>query len=92
MLLFILLEVAAQSYLVITLYSFKEKLKKYINKRYLKIKLIIVSILIVVALISIPVIAWPGNTFKFLKHALEWDYFLGVIVFYLLSHLMWKKN
>jgi len=27
-----------------------------------------------------------------LKHALEWDYFLGVIAFYLLTFFMWKKQ
>ena len=29
---------------------------------------------------------------KFLKHALEWDYFVAVISFYLLTFFMWKKN
>ena len=29
---------------------------------------------------------------KSFKHALEWDYFVGVISFYLLSSLMWKKQ
>ena len=32
-----------------------------------------------------------GITLKFLKHGLEWNYFLGVITFYLLTFLMWKK-
>ena len=44
------------------------------------------------AIIAIPIISWPGNTFKFVKHALEWDYFLGVITFYLLTFFMWKKK
>ena len=57
----------------------------------------IVSILIIVALISIPIISLPGDYFlgfnlKFFKHALEWDYFIGVISFYLLTFFMWKKN
>ena len=43
-----------------------------------------------VAIISVPLVTLPGN--KFLKHALEWDYFLGVITFYLLTYLMWKKK
>ena len=87
---FIIFEVVAQAYLVLTLYSFKDKLDKFINKKYLKIKLILVSTLIIVAIISIPIISLPGN--KFLKHALEWDYFLGVISFYLLTFFMWRKN
>ena len=48
------------------------------------------ALLIIVALISIPIISVPGN--KYLKHALEWDYFVGVISFYLLTFFMWKKN
>ena len=97
MLLFIIFEIAAQAYLVATFYSFKEKLLKYINIKILKLKLILVSILIIVAVISIPLISLPGNNVlgfnvKFFKHALEWDYFIGVITFYLLTFLMWKKN
>ena len=96
MLMFIIFEIVAQAYLVIILYSFKEKLVKYINPNILKLKIILVSILVVVAVISVPIISLPGNDFigfnlKFFKHALEWDYFIGVISFYLLTFLMWKK-
>ena len=96
MLLFIIFEIVAQAYLVATYYSFREKLKDYINLKFLKLKIILVSILIIVALISVPIISLPGDYFlgynlKFFKHALEWDYFLGVISFYLLTYFMWKK-
>ncbi len=90
MLCFILFEVIAQTYLVMILYSFKNKLLNFINIKFLKMKLILVSILIIVALISIPIVTMPGN--KFLKHALEWDYFMGVISFYLLTFFMWKNK
>ena len=92
MLVFIIFEIAAQFYFVLTLYSFKNELFKYINPSVLKLKLILVSILILVALVCIPIISWPGDKFKFLKHLLEWDYFLGVITFYLLTFFMWKKR
>ena len=97
LLLFIIFEIVAQAYLVSTLYSFKEKITNYLNLSILKIKIVLVSILIVVAVISIPIISLPGDDFmgitlKFLKHGLEWNYFLGVITFYLLTFLMWKKN
>ena len=92
MVVFIVLEVAAQTYLVSTLYSFKSSLIKIINPNILKIKLILVTMLVIVAIICIPIISWPGNKFKFLKHLLEWDYFLGVITFYLLTYFMWKKK
>ena len=92
MLSFIIFEIIAQAYLVATLYSIRGKLNELINQKILKIKLILVSLLIIIAVLCIPILSWPGNTFKFLKHALEWDYFLGVITFYLLTFLMWKKN
>ena len=92
MIVFITFEVTAQAYLVVALYSFKDSLINFINVKILRLKLILVSILIVVAIIAVPIISWPGSTFKFLKHALEWDYFLGVISFYLLTFFMWKKK
>ena len=96
MLSFIIFEIVAQAYLVATFYSFRDKLKDFINYRILNFKIILVSVLIIVAVISIPIISLPGNDFfgfnlKFFKHALEWDYFIGVISFYLLTYLMWKK-
>ena len=97
MLSFIIFEIVAQAYLVATFYSFRGKLINYINYQVLNLKIFLVSVLIIVAVISIPIISLPGNDFfgfnlKFFKHALEWDYFLGVISFYLLTFLMWKKN
>ena len=96
MLSFIVFEIVAQAYLVATFWSIKEKLKDFINPVVLSLKIILVSILIIVAVITIPIISLPGDDFfgiqlKFLKHALEWDYFIGVITFYLLTFFMWKK-
>ena len=90
MLSFIIFEIVAQAYLVLSFYSLKNKIDKYINSYILRLKIILVTTLIVVAVVSIPLISLPGN--KFLKHALEWDYFLGVITFYMLTFFMWKKN
>ena len=97
MLSFIVFEIVAQAYLVATFYSFKEKLNEFINIRFLKLKFALVTSLIVIALISIPIISLPGDYFlgfnlKFFKHALEWDYFIGVISFYLLTFFMWKRT
>ena len=97
MLSFIIFEITAQAYLVIIFYSFKEKLLNYIHIKILYLKIILISILVVVGVISIPIISLPGNDFfgfnlKFFKHGLEWNYFLGVIIFYLLTFLMWKKK
>ena len=97
MLMFIIFEIVAQAYLVAVLYSFRKKLFNFINQKILIAKIILVSCLIIVAIISIPIISLPGDSFlgfnlKFFKHALEWDYFLGVISFYLLTFFMWKKQ
>ena len=97
MFVFIIFEIVAQAYLVMALYSIKNKILKHINKNVLKMKFILVSTLIIVAVISIPIISLPGDDFyginlKYLKHALEWDYFLGVITFYMFTYFMWKKN
>ena len=90
MLLFIIFEIVAQAYLVITLYKLKNKIIDKINFKFLKLKGLLVTLLIVVAILAIPIVSMPGN--KFIKHALEWDYFVGVISFYLLTYFMWKKN
>ena len=87
---FIIFEVVAQTYLVLIFYSLKKKLNKYINKKILTLKIYLVSVLLFVGIISIPILVMDGN--KFLKHALEWDYFVGVISFYLLTFFMWKKT
>ena len=97
MLSFIIFEIVAQAYLVASFYSFRNKLMNYINNKILTIKILLVSVLIIVAVISIPIISLPGNDFlgfnlKYFKHALEWDYFIGVISFYLLTFFMWKKK
>ena len=97
MLSFIVFEIVAQAYLVATFWSFREKLKDYINPVVLNLKIMLVSILIIVAVITIPIISLPGDDFfgiqlKFFKHALEWDYFIGVITFYLLTFFMWRKS
>ena len=90
MLLFIIFEVVAQAYLVITFYSIKNKLLNFINIKFLKLKAILVSLLVIVIIVSIPIVSMPGN--KHIKHALEWDFFLGVILFYVLTFFMWKKQ
>ena len=89
-LLFIIFEIIAQAYLVYNLYKIKDRIIDIININFLKLKRFLVTFLIIVAITSIPIVSMPG--YKFFKHALEWDYFLGVIIFYLLTFFMWKKK
>ena len=90
LLLFIIFELIAQGYLVYHFFKLKTQLEKFIIKKVLIVKLILVSVLIVVALLSLPILVTKGNTH--FKHALEWNYFVGVILFYLLSRFFWKRT
>jgi hypothetical protein len=90
MLSFIIFELIAQAYLIKFFYEIRERLNIYINITYLKIKRILITFLISISIITLPFL--PFDNFKFLKHAIEWNVFLGVIVFYLLTHLMWKRD
>ena len=90
LLLFIIFEIIAQGILVYHFYKLKLKLKKLVNKRVLVLKIILVSILALVGVLSFPILITKGNTH--FKHALEWNYFVGVISFYLLSRFFWKRT
>ena len=90
LLLFIIFEIIAQGILVYHFYKLRLKLEKLINKRVLVLKIILVSILALVAVLSLPILIAKGNTH--FKHALEWNYFVGVISFYLLSRFFWIRT
>jgi len=86
---FIIFELVAQTLLVMKLYSAKEKILEITNKNVLFLKIGLVITLIVVALVSLPFLVSSGYTH--FKHALEWNYFVGIVVFYLLTFFFWKK-
>ena len=90
LLLFIIFELIAQGCLVYHFYKLKVKLEKFINKKFLIIKIVLVSILIIIAILSLPMLVTKGNTH--FKHMLEWNYFVGVILFYLLSRFFWRRT
>ena len=90
LLLFIIFEIIAQGILVYHFYKLKIKLEKFINKKVLILKIILVSILILVAVLSLPILISKGNTH--FKHGLEWNYFVGVISFYLLTRFFWRRT
>ena len=90
LLLFIIFEIIAQGILVYHFYKLKSKLEKFVNKKVLVLKIILVTVLASVAILSLPILVTKGNTH--FKHALEWNYFAGVLTFYLLSRLFWKRT
>ncbi len=87
---FIIFEIIAQGILVYHLYKLKDKIEKFINKKILILKIVLVSVLATVAILSLPILLDKGNTH--FKHALEWNYFVGVILFYLFSMIFWKRT
>jgi|TARA_B100001121_G_C18583850_1_gene571065 hypothetical protein len=90
LLLFIIFEIIAQGILVYHFFKIKDKISKLINKRILILKAGLVSILAAVAILSLPILLNKGNTH--FKHALEWNYFVGVILFYLFTRFLWKRT
>ena len=90
LLLFIIFEIIAQGILVYHLIKLKSQLLNLINNKILILKIILVTILATVAILSLPLLISKGNTH--FKHALEWNYFVGVILFYLFSRFFWKRT
>jgi hypothetical protein len=86
---FIIFEVIAQGLLVYNFYKLKNKLVNLFNKKILIIKIFLVFVLTVVAIFSIPILLTKGDVH--FKHALEWNYFVGVIFFYLLTRFFWRN-
>ena len=90
LLLFIIFELIAQGILVYHFFKIKEKISNFINKKVLLLKALLVSILTIVAVLSLPILLDKGNTH--FKHALEWNYFVGVILFYLFTRFFWRRT
>ena len=87
---FIIFEIIAQGLLVYQIYKVREKIKEISNPLILKFKIFLVSVLAIVAILSLPILVSKG--FTHFKHALEWNYFVGVSIFYLLTNLFWKRT
>ena len=90
LLLFIIFELIAQGILVYHFFKIREKITNLINSKVLFLKTLLVSILTIVAILSLPILLDKGNTH--FKHALEWNYFVGVILFYLFTRFFWKRT
>jgi len=90
LLLFIIFEIIAQGILVYHFFKLKEKISNLINKKILILKAFLVSILATVAILSLPILISKGNTH--FKHGLEWNYFVGVLLFYLFTRFLWKRT
>tara|TARA_B100001057_G_scaffold488365_1_gene572598 strand:+ start:490 stop:1191 length:702 start_codon:yes stop_codon:yes gene_type:complete len=90
LLLFIIFEIIAQGILVYHFLKIKKKIFGLISNKILKLKVFLVIILTITAILSLPILLDKGNTH--FKHALEWNYFVGVILFYMFSNLLWRRT
>jgi len=90
LLLFIIFEIIAQGILVYHFFKIKNLFAKLINKKILILKFVLVAVLATVAILSLPILLNKDNTH--FKHALEWNYFVGVILFYLFTRFLWKRT
>ena len=90
LLFFIIFEIIAQGILVYHFFKIRDKISRLINKKVLFLKAILVSILATVAILSLPILLDKGNTH--FKHALEWNYFVGVVLFYLFTRFFWRRT
>jgi len=89
--LFILFEILAQTLLAIKIYYNKETFLEYTYNSIVWAKIIFVSI-IVFSTIVIVTLLTTYNFPKNVDYILEWNYFIVLLIFYLLSSLLWKKN
>ena len=86
---FIFSELVAQILLTRHLFKYKEEIKKYINIFILKIKIAFVAFVIILTIASFSFLAFADLSTG-MKHILEWNYFSLLLIYYLLSRLLWK--
>ncbi|MDA9663926.1 hypothetical protein N9T25_01480 [Candidatus Pelagibacter sp.] len=89
--LFILFEVFAQTFLAYKIYTNRNVFNEYCYKSIVLTKVFFVSIILVFT-IAIMTILSIFNLPSSVDYILEWNYFIVLLVFYLLSSLMWKKK
>ena len=89
--LFILFELAAQFFLVRRIIIIKDQLEKFTNKNIINAKIIFITIILIISFIIVGILA-TYDLPKKVDYFLEWDYFLILLFFYLLSSIMWRKN
>ena len=88
--LFILFEVFAQSLLAYKLYINKNIFLEHCFNLFVLSKIIFVSLVLIftiTVMIMLSIFNFPSK----IDYILEWNYFIILLVFYLLSAFMWKK-
>tara|TARA_B100001093_G_scaffold327551_1_gene312499 strand:- start:1610 stop:2713 length:1104 start_codon:yes stop_codon:yes gene_type:complete len=88
--LFILSEVIAQFLLTLTLMKNKNNLSNYCKSIIINIKIMFICFVSLISLIVIFVLVKYDLSSK-VDYILEWNYFAGLLFYYFLSFLIWKK-
>jgi len=88
---FILFEILAQGFLIKEILKNKIQLAHYINKLIVYLKLSFVLFICFSTILILFVLMFYNLDSK-IDYILEWNYFLILLFFYLLSFLMWKRN
>mgnify|MGYP006132357437 FL=1 len=89
--LFIIFEILAQFFLTKRLYLNIDKFNEYISKKILNVKIIFVSLIVLSSIIIIGILSFNNLDSK-VDYILEWNYFSLLLLFYLLSTLLWNKK
>ena len=89
--LFIFFELMAQILLTKNLYKNIDTLIQFCNIAIIKIKVIFIFIVILVSSVVVLILMFYDMPSKF-DYILEWNYFFGLLIFYFLSAIMWKKQ
>ena len=88
---FILFEVLAQAFLIKKILLIKNKISDYLNSIIVYSKLLFVLMICFTTVLILLILIFY-NLSPEVDYILEWNYFLILLFFYLLSFLMWKNN
>ena len=88
---FILFEILAQAYLLKIIWKKRNDLKDYFYKKILISKLSFVIFVFVISLTIFIILIFYDLSAK-VDYILEWNYFLILLIYYLLSFLIWKPS
>ena len=87
---FILFEILAQAYLLKIIWKKRNDLKNYFYRSILISKLSFVIFVALSSFIIFTILVFKNLSAK-VDYILEWNYFLILLIYYLLSFLIWKK-
>jgi len=88
--LFVFSEILAQVFLTLNLFKLKKNLESYLNNLILKTKFIFVSIVSIATCLVFAMLIFE-NLETSTKNIIEWNYFSILLIYYILSYLIWKK-